>query len=69
LINKLNLQKELQKRGLRIELKENLKGGFIFQVYSAILNGQHVVVKHTEGAYPFDPTELYLDKKSHRVDT
>jgi len=69
LINKANLQKELQKRGLNIILKENLKGGFISQVYLAVLDGQEVVVKHTEGAFPFDPTELYLDKKSHRVDT
>lgn len=69
LIDKLNLQKELQRRGLKIELKENLKGGFISQVYSAILDGLHVIVKHTEDAYPFDPTELYLDKKSHKVDT
>ncbi|KKQ24520.1 MAG: hypothetical protein US40_C0003G0062 [Candidatus Roizmanbacteria bacterium GW2011_GWC2_37_13] len=68
LIDKLNLQKELQKRGLKIELKESLKGGFISQVYSAVLDGQEVVIKHTEGAFPFDPTELYLDKKSHKVD-
>lgn len=69
LLDRMNLQKELQKKGLKIELKENLKGGFISQVYSADLEGRPVVVKHTEGAFPFDPTELYLDKKSHRVDT
>lgn len=67
-IDKINLQNELRKKGLKIELKESLKGGFISQVYSASLNGQDVVVKHTEGAFPFDPTELYLDKKSHKVD-
>ena len=68
LIDKINLQKELQKKGSEIILKENLKGGFISQVYSAILDGKEVVVKHTAGAIPFDPTELYLDKKSHDVD-
>ena len=67
-IDKTNLQKKLQKRGLNIIFKENLKGGFISQVYSAILDGREVVVKHTAGAIPFDPTELYLDKKSHDVD-
>lgn len=67
-IDKINLQKELQKRDLNIILKENLKGGFISQVYSANLDGKEVVVKHTAGAIPFDPTELYLDKKSHDVD-
>ncbi len=69
LIDKINLQKELQKKGLNIILKENLKGGFISQVYSAELDGKDVVVKHTAGAIPFDPTELYLDKKSHNVDS
>lgn len=69
LIKKINLEKELQKKGLNIKLIDNLKGGFISQVYSASLDGQEVVVKHTEGAYPFDPTELYLDKKSHIIDT
>lgn len=68
LVNKLNLQKELQKRGLNIVLKESLKGGFISQVYSAKLDKKEIVVKHTAGAIPFDPTELYLDKKSHNVD-
>jgi len=68
LIDKTNLQKELQKRGLNIILKEILKGGFISQVYSATFNSKEVVVKHTAGAIPFDPTELYLDKKSHNVD-
>lgn len=68
LIDKTNLQKELQKKGLNITLKESLKGGFISQVYSAILDGKEVVVKHTADAIPFDPTELYLDKKSHDVD-
>ncbi len=68
LINKEHLQKELQKRGLNIVLKENLKGGFISQVYSAKLDEKEVVVKHTAGAIPFNPTELYLDKKSHNVD-
>ncbi|MFA6017024.1 MAG: hypothetical protein WC744_02975 [Patescibacteria group bacterium] len=68
LANKTNLQKELQKRGLNIILKESLKGGFISQVYSATLDDKEVVVKHTAGAIPFDPTELYLDKKSHDVD-
>lgn len=67
-IDKIKLQKELQKRGLKLILKENLKGGFISQVYSATLAGKEVVVKHTAGAIPFDPTELYLDKKSHDVD-
>ncbi|MEK7633755.1 MAG: hypothetical protein AAB437_02835 [Patescibacteria group bacterium] len=68
LVNKNNLEKELKRRGLNIILKENLKGGFISQVYSADLDGKSVVVKHTAGAIPFDPTELYLDKKSHDVD-
>ena len=53
---------------MNIILKKNLKGGFISQVYSAILDGKEVVAKHTAGAIPFDPTELYLDKKSHNVD-
>jgi len=68
LLDKINLQKELQKRGLNIIFKESLKGGFISQVYSAKLDNKKVVVKHTAGAIPFDPTELYLDKKSHDVD-
>lgn len=68
LIDKTNLQKELQKKGLNITLKESLKGGFISQVYSATLDDKEVVVKHTAGAIPFDPTELYLNKKSHDVD-
>jgi hypothetical protein len=49
-IDKTNLQKELQKKGLNIVLKENLKGGFISQVYSATLDSKEVVVKHTAGA-------------------
>ena len=68
LLNKNNLEKALQIKGLKIELKESLKGGFISQVYSAVLDGTHVVVKHTSGSIPFDPTEMYLDKKSHDVD-
>jgi len=69
LVNKINLEKELQKRGLKILLKESLKGGFISQVYSANLDGKAVVVKHTEHYLPFDPTDLFLHKKSHNVDS
>ncbi|KKP87277.1 MAG: hypothetical protein UR89_C0003G0007 [Candidatus Roizmanbacteria bacterium GW2011_GWA2_35_8] len=68
LLDKKNLEKALQLKGLKIQLKESLKGGFISQVYSANLDGKDVVVKHTSGSIPSDPTEMYLDKKSHNVD-
>lgn len=63
------LEKALKKKGLKIQLGNVLKGGFTSQVYEADLNGQPVVVKHVESLVPYDPTELYLDKKSHRVDS
>ncbi len=72
-VNKEALEKELRKRGLRIELGSALKGGTVSQVYEALLieNNKklHVVVKHTEGVIPFDPTELLIRKEGHNTDT
>ncbi|PIY68793.1 hypothetical protein COY90_04035 [Candidatus Roizmanbacteria bacterium CG_4_10_14_0_8_um_filter_39_9] len=64
-----NLEKELQKRGLSIAIKNKLKGGVFSQVYDAIIDGKSVVVKHTENVVPFDPTEFFISKKAHLVDT
>lgn len=63
------LQKELDKRNLNIQLKHLLKGGWVSQVYEAIMDGKPVVVKHTEDLIPFDPTELFIGKKGHNVDS
>lgn len=62
------LQFELRKKGLNIQLKDSLKGGFTSQVYSADLDGKSVVVKHTEHLIPFDPTEVFLSKDQNNVD-
>lgn len=64
-----SLEKELQKRGHSITIKNKLKGGVFSQVYDAMLNGKSVVVKHTENVVPFDPTEFFISKKAHLVDT
>lgn len=64
-----NLERELRKRGLAITLKNKLKGGVFSQVYDADFDGKAVVVKHTENVVPFDPTEFFISKKAHYIDT
>lgn len=64
-----DLEKELRKRGLAVTLKNKLKGGVFSQVYDAELNGKTVVVKHTENVIPFDPTEFFISKRAHLIDT
>lgn len=66
---KERLQKELDKRTLNIQLKQLLKGGWVSQVYEATMDGKPVVVKHTEDLIPFNPTELFIGKKGHNVDS
>jgi len=69
LSDRKKLEQALIRKGLKIRLGNTLKGGFISQVYEADLNGEPVVVKHTESLIPYDPTELFLDKESHNVDS
>ena len=69
LADKDKLEQILVKKGLKIKLGDNLKGGFASQVYAAKLNGQSVVVKHVEDLLPYDPTEWLLNKKSQWVDS
>jgi len=68
-INKNDLQKTLVKKGLNIVLGEILKGGTVSQVYSGYLNSKPIVVKHTEDLVPFDPTEFFISKKGHNIDS
>ena len=69
------LQKFLINQGLNIQLLTPLKGGVDSQVYSAKLNGIHVVVKHTEdrseSVYnpPFSEIDFFVDRENHNVDT
>lgn len=63
------LLKELGKRDLNIQLKQLLKGGWVSQVYEAMMDGKPVVVKHTEDLTPFDPTELFIGKRGHNTDS
>ena len=65
----MNLEKILQAKGLKIKIKKILKGGTVSQVYTADLDGQAVVVKHTDDLQPFDPTEIFISKNGHLVDT
>lgn len=74
-IDALNLEKELNKRGLEIKLANPMKGGVISQIYEANMGGQKVVVKHTEDRShslftpPFTPYDYFIDKESHNFDT
>lgn len=63
------LTTELAKKGISIKLGNALKGGTVSQVYEAELEGKRVVVKHTEDLNPFDPTEIFICKEGHNVDT
>jgi len=67
--NKEKLQTTLNNLGLNITLEGTLKGGVISQVYEANLDGKRVVVKHTENVTPFDPTELFINRNGHNIDT
>lgn len=68
-VQRNTLEKELQRLGLNIVLGNPLKGGFASQVYEAQLDGNSVVVKHTEDLLPFDPTECLISKRLHDIDT
>ena len=63
------LQTALHNLGLNITLGETLKGGVVSQIYEANLDGKRVVVKHTENLIPFDPTEIFIDRRGHNIDT
>jgi len=63
------LTKALSKKGLNITLGNQLKGGTVSQVYEGILNDEKVVIKHTEDLTPFDPTEIFISKRGHNVDS
>ena len=69
LSNKDQLQTALKKIGVDAMLEGTLKGGFISQIYEARINNKLVVVKHTENVTPFDPTELFINRKGHNIDT
>jgi len=66
--NKEELQKKLRSEGISITLDDVLKGGFFAQVYSAMLDGKAVVVKHVGSLTPFDPTEFYIPEKQFFTD-
>jgi len=57
------------KRLSKIKINETLKGGTVSQVYGAELNNKRCVIKHTEDVRPFDPTEIFIAKNGHNVDT
>lgn len=63
------LTKALKEKGIDIVLGNSLKGGVVSQVYEGIYEGKKVVVKHTEDLIPFDPTEIFISKKGHNIDT
>ncbi len=63
------LTEALLKKGLRVKMKNILKGGVVSQVYEATLKDKTVIVKHTEDVSPFDPTEIFISKKGHNQDT
>jgi len=65
---KEDLEKKLKSYGLDISLHDVLKGGFFAQVYSAMLDGKPVVVKHVGSLTPFDPTEFYIPEKQFYTD-
>lgn len=65
----LELTAELKKTGIEILLGNTLKGGTISQVYETEFEGKAVVVKHTSDLAPFDPTEFFISKEGHNVDT
>lgn len=69
LAEKDRLEAELIKRGLDIQLGKALKGGVVSQIYEAVLDDKRLVVKHTENLTPFDPTEFFISKEGHNVDT
>ena len=63
------LEHALQELGCNVMLQEQLKGGFVSQVYAGVYEDKQVVVKHTEDLIPFDPTDLFINKQGHTVDT
>lgn len=63
------LTKALKQKGIDIELGKSLKGGSVSQVYEGFYEGMKVVVKHTEDLIPFDPTEIFISKEGHNIDT
>jgi tRNA A-37 threonylcarbamoyl transferase component Bud32 len=68
LTNKEQLQSKLRKLGLNITLEKTLQGGFVSQVYQAILNNQPVVVKHSEDQDLDSDPRLFISKNQHLVD-
>lgn len=63
------LEDLLKNRGLKdIQLLRILHGGYMSQVYSAISNGEPVVVKHTIDTYPTDPTSFSISREIQNTD-
>lgn len=47
---------------------KTLKGGTVSQVYESVMEGEPVIIKHTEDLIPYDPTELSIGKEGHNTD-
>ncbi|MBI5127245.1 hypothetical protein HZA76_02200 [Candidatus Roizmanbacteria bacterium] len=66
--DKNQLEKELNRLGLKISIGGALKGGTVSQVYSGRLDHKKVVIKHVDNLIPFDPTEFFIDKNGLKTD-
>ena len=59
----------LQWQWINVFLWEQLKWWVVSQVTEGSIEDRKIVVKHTHDLFPFDPTELFIWKQWHNVDT